>query len=119
MHNVLIWPRAIDRKIAVAILALAFASCIGALLPTPDPGDGFTLINAFLCGALLFVVWSGFRLVRPVNYSAVWREAELIAVPVIWGLLVLVFAIWFAHQQIELDDGFRTVMEPLKHLNKL
>ena len=122
MHIAMIWSRALDRKIAVGLgylLAAALASGIGTLLPNPALGVGFTLINSFLTGALLIVVWSAFRLVRPLNYSRAWRDAEVIAVPLLWGFLVLVFALWSAHQHAALDEEFSRVIAIIEHLNKL
>ena len=98
MKNIQLWSRDIDRKILIVIGAfcsLLVAALIGSVLPPPFPFKHITIFDALLTTALLVLVWSVFRVVRPDRYSRKWAVAEAIVIPVVWGLLVGVLAVWF------------------------
>jgi hypothetical protein len=112
MKNIQVWSRDTDRKIltaAGAVGSLGLAAFIGSVLQPPTPSDHMPLFDGLLTSMLLVLVWSVFQLVRPGQYSHKWAVAQVIVIPVVWGLLVGALAVWFS----ELNAGWNILYERL------
>jgi hypothetical protein len=84
-------------KFLVGSLFLAVPAFVGFLLPTPFEDSHARLFDAALSIAVALGVWCGFRLVEPSRYSRRWAIAKVTAVPLVWLLIILGFAVWFHH----------------------
>lgn len=90
-------------KVLVVLFCLIIPVLAGCWMPAPYDDSHARLFDVALSLALAVFVWCGFRLIEPARYSLKWAIAELIIVPVVWFLLILVFAHWF--NQMQWDGG--------------
>ena len=107
--EVIIWPRRTDWIILSTLGVLVTVSVAGLALPEPFISEsacscylpsGASLFDILLSAVLLGLVWSAFRLVRPVGWHPRWAIAEFIVVPVVWVGLLLGAAFWFDQLQM-------------------
>jgi hypothetical protein len=97
MKTIHFYSRETGQKALLIVGCLGVAALAGSLIPTPFDDFHPRLFDAALSVALAVFAWCGFHLFEPRRFSRKWAIAELTVVPVIWLLLMLVFAVWFYH----------------------
>ena len=106
MKSTHLYSRETVQKILIALVCVGVSALAGCLLPTPFEDSHERVFDAALSVALAVFVWCGFHLFEPRRFSRKWAIAELTVVPVIWLLLMLMFAVWFYHLEQARDEVF-------------
>ena len=102
MKNVDLWTRDTDRAILAGLGALGIwvvAAVIGGWILS-SVHDDLLWIAATIAGALFVFVWGGYNIVRPTRYSSSWKNAQYIAIPIMWGLLLAALTTCFQHMYV-------------------
>ena len=95
MKSTYLYSREIIQKILIALVCLGVSALAGCLLPMPFEDSYVRVLDAALSVALVIFVWCGFHLFEPRRFSRKWAIAKLTVVPILWLLLMIVFAVWF------------------------
>jgi hypothetical protein len=119
MNNIQIWPRQVDFKILKILSTLGlllFAAFVGTLLPAPS--NEIMILNMCITACLGITAWSAFNIIEPVNYDKRWNNREMVAVPIVWILLVLVFALCVSQHESRWQKQMQKGMEQLIRVNR-